>query len=56
MLRHWSQRTQKIATPAVVGIMILCVGLVILCVPRLPEDSSPLPKHVAVILIMYCVL
>jgi len=56
MSRHSGQRTQMIATPAVVGIVILCVGLVILCVPRLPEDSSPLPKHVAVILIVYCVL
>jgi hypothetical protein len=46
---HRNQRTQRITTPTT-------VGLVILRVPRLPEDGSPVPKHVVMILIMYCVL
>jgi hypothetical protein len=29
---------------------------VILCVRRLPEDGTPVPKHVGVIVIMNCVL
>ena len=32
------------------------VGLVTLCVHRLPEDGTPVPKHVGVMLIKYCVL
>ena len=32
------------------------IGFVILCVRRFPEDGSPVPKHVDVILIVNCVL
>jgi len=32
------------------------VGLVEICVRRLPEDCTPVPKHVTVILTMNCVL
>ena len=32
------------------------VGLVTLCVHRVPEDGIPVPKHDGVMLIKYCVL
>lgn len=32
------------------------VGLVEICARRLPEDGTPVPKHVTVILNMNCVL
>jgi len=30
------------------SISEFCFGLVILCVSRLPEDGTPVPKHVEV--------
>jgi hypothetical protein len=32
------------------------IGFVILCVRRFPEDGSPVPKQVEVILIINCVI